>query len=104
MKIQQLITVVSVTMLTLGCASTGEESDGSSGNFLTNLTDSFSDSSADAPDWASEPLIAENRCDTFTADNVNSFLATYNSPECARQPKMTRLARKPCIPIRLLLR
>jgi hypothetical protein len=62
------------TFILAGCGSTGESGEGS---FLDNLTSNFADQAEEAPAWASEPLIQEDKCDSFSKENITSFVLTY---------------------------
>lgn len=75
---KSVIGSIAVGLCLSGCANTEK---GNGGNVFSGVTDMFetSTSKTTAPAWANEPLITAGECNSFTMDNVSSFVSTYDS-------------------------
>lgn len=74
-----VVSSITIGLCLSGCASTENDSGDS---MLGGMFES-SASSSSAPAWANEPLITSGECNSFTMDNVTSFVSTYASQPMA---------------------
>lgn len=72
-----LLLMSSMLMLS-ACSSTTQDVSDSVGGFMSNMSDTLSGTEASPPPvWASEAIIRENQCNTFTRANIESFINSY---------------------------
>lgn len=94
---KQFVKVVTSTMLLSallgGCASTDEDSDGGMLDDLSNMMSS-SDAGEEQPLWANEPLVTVDECNSFTMENIESFMTTYSANSQEIETDSAKLAGK----------
>lgn len=76
MKTKAVFFSLSAAVLISACATTDD--------MLNKLTAA---GSAEKPKWISEALVTEDKCNTFTFDNVSSFVKSYDQAKLAADAK-----------------